>query len=171
MRFLRFLAIAGGFTALLYSQTTTTVSGFWNGGAQEVYSNGNESYCLKPTASSSADLTLNTGGGNNINSCIYLTYGTVKASQCGKNPTLSVTGLNSKLYKIVLAPETAQSNTAYTLSVTYDGTFDRCPDYYQAGYLGMSKENINFLLGLAGFLTAFLLVGSLTYILVTLGNF
>lgn len=159
-------------STLLYSKDLS-VDGIWNGGGAEVYTQGNQFYCFKPISGSSVDLKLKVSqsGWQTMQSCIYLTYGGVIASECKNDPTLSVEGLNDKLYKIVLAPEESANGVEYTLDVTYDGEFGRCSDYYQAGYLGMSIEDINFLLGVVGLLVVSALFGSLTYVILTLGNF
>ncbi|UCM99202.1 hypothetical protein LCX93_06560 [Sulfurimonas sp. SWIR-19] len=152
---------------LLYSKTIT-IDGVWNGGGKEVYTEGNEQYCLLNTGTQ-VELSLTTR--RRIYSTIYLTQGQVVASGRWRNPYLKVENLNKKLYKVVLAPDNPQNNSKYTLEVTYTGTFGRCTDYYQAGFLGMSIEQVNFILGLAGLFTALLFFGSITYVILTLGNF
>jgi len=151
---------------LLYSKTLT-IQGVWNGGGREVYTQGNEQYCLKSTGNSIVLQVSNTP----IYSTIYLTQLGVVAQGRWINPYLGVSPLNSKLYKVVLAPDTAQVNTAYTLTAQYTGTFGRCTDYYEAGFMGMSIEQVNFILALSGLFTALGFFGSITYIILTLGNF
>ena len=154
-------------STLLYSKTLT-IQGVWNGGGKEVYTKGNEQYCLKSTGTV---VKLNLSTATPIYSTIYLTQGSVVASGRWINPYLKVRRLNSKLYKIVLAPDTPQTNEAYTLTATFRGTFGRCSDYYEAGYLGMSIEQVNFILALSGLFTAISFFGAITYVILTLGNF
>jgi len=154
-------------STLLYSKTLT-IQGVWNGGGKEVYTKGNEQYCLKSTGTV---VTLNLSTATPIYSTIYLTQGSIVAQGRWINPYLKVKRLNSRLYKIVLAPDTAQVNEAYTLDVKFKGTFGRCSDYYQAGYLGMSIEEVNFILALSGLFTAIGFFSAITYVILTLGNF
>lgn len=154
-------------STLLYSKTLT-IQGVWNGGGKEVYTKGNEQYCLKSTGTV---VTLDVTTATPIYSTIYLTQGSIVAQGRWINPHLKVSNLNSKLYKIILAPDTAQTNTSYTLSLTFTGTFGRCSDYYEAGYLGMSIEQLNFMLALSGLFTAISFFGAITYVILTLGNF
>jgi len=153
---------------LLYSKSLT-ISGVWNGGGRDVYTKGNAQYCFKAKDSSTVKLDLNTQ--QNIYSTIYLTYGNVIASGRWINPYLKVKNLSDKMYKVILAPDTAQTDSNFTLNVTYKGTFGKCADYYQAGFLGMSIEDTNLILALSGVFTALLFFGSITYVILTLGNF
>ncbi len=155
-------------SSLLYSNSLT-IKGVWNGGGREVYTAGNEQYCFKADDNSTIELQLTTK--KDIYSTIYLTYGNVIASGRWKNPYLKVQDLDSKMYKVILAPDNKQKNSKYTLEVTYNGVFGRCTDYYQAGFLGMSIEDTNAILALSGVLTALLFFGSITYVILTLGNF
>jgi len=164
------LLLVGSLVASLLYSETLTVEGIWNGGGTEVYIQGNEHYCFKPTDGSSAIFKLNAKK-RNLDSCIYLTLGAVVASTCGNDPTLEVQSLSEELYKIIVAPVKSAKNVKYILDVSYNGQFGRCSDYYQAGYLGMSKEQINFILALSGLFTALGFFGSITYVILTLGNF
>ena len=158
-------------STLLYSQDLSTV-GFWNGGSEEVYAEGNEHYCFKPDDGSSALFELNVNK-SYFKSCIYITYGSVVAqSNCEKDPSLNVSNLSNKLYKVIVAPKKKANNVKYRLDVSnFSGAFGRCTDYYEAGYLGMKKEDINLVLALSGMFTAILFFGSITYVILTLGNF
>ncbi len=154
-------------STLLYSKTLT-IQGVWNGGGKEVYTKGNEQYCLKSTGSV---VKFNLKTTRPIYSTIYLTQGSIVAKGRWINPYLKVKNLNSKLYKIVLAPDTPQTNSTYSLTATFKGKFGRCSDYYEAGYLGMSIEEVNFILALSGLFTAIGFFGAITYVIITLGNF
>ena len=154
-------------STLLYSKTLT-IQGVWNGGGKEVYTKGNEQYCLKSTGSV---VKFNLKTTRPIYSTIYLTQGSIVAKGRWINPYLNVKNLNSKLYKIVLAPDTPQTNSTYSLTATFKGKFGRCSDYYEAGYLGMSIEEVNFILALSGLFTAIGFFGAITYVIITLGNF
>jgi hypothetical protein len=153
----------GALAPLLYSNTLT-LQGYFSGGSMEVYSAGSSYYCFLPAASSSAMWTLDT----QEEACIYLVRGEIVAKSCGVDPVLSVSGLSDTLYKIVLASGTEEP---YTLNVDYSGEFDRCTDYYQAGFLGVTIDQINFVLMLAGMLTAIGFFAAITYVILTLGNF
>ncbi|MBU1658343.1 hypothetical protein KKG72_04735 [bacterium] len=167
---LPFFIIGGLLVSSLYSQSQT-IDGVWNGGGTEVFAEGNQHYCFRPIKGSSIFLELDADS-RRFNSCIYLILGDVKASECGEDPVLEINNLDDKLYKIVLAPQENSDNEAYTLSATsYEGELGRCTDYYQAGYLSMSVEAVNALLAVAGLLTAAALYGSVTYVILTLGNF
>ncbi len=155
-------------SSLLYSNSLT-LKGIWNGGGREVYTAGNEQYCFKADANSTIELQLTTK--RNIYSTIYLTYGNVLASGRWKDPYLKVENLENKMYKVILAPDKKQTNSKYTLDINYNGVFGRCTDYYQAGFLGMKVEDINAILAFSGVLTALLFFGSITYVILTLGNF
>lgn len=154
----------GAFAPLLYSNTFV-VEGYFSGVSTEIYADGNEHYCLQPNnASSSAVIELD----SHSDACIYLADGSVLANSCGRDPSLNLNGLSNKIYKVVLA---SRSDRKYTVTVSLDGNFDRCTDYYQAGFLGMQIEDINMLLMLAGVLSAIGFYFSITYVILTLGNF
>jgi hypothetical protein len=155
-------------SSLLYSNSLT-IQGVWNGGGKDVYTKGNAQYCFKADDNSTIELQLNTT--KNIYSTIYVTYGNVIASGRWINPYLKVQNLSPKMYKVILAPDTAQVNSDFTLDVTYSGVFGKCSDYYQAGFLGMTIEDTNMILALSGVFTALLFFGSITYVILTLGNF
>jgi len=158
-------------SSLLYSKYLN-IQGVWNGGGREIYTKGNQQYCLKTTAGSSIRLKLTNNTVTPIYSTIYLTQGSIVGQARWINPYISVNNLNSKLYKIVIAPDTPQFNVDYNLTAYYySGTFGRCTDYYQSGYLGMSIEQVNFILALSGLFTAIGFFGSITYVILTLGNF
>jgi len=155
-------------SSLLYSNSLT-IKGVWNGGGKDVYTAGNEQYCFKSESNSTIELQLNTK--KKIYSTIYITYGNVIASGRWINPYLKVQNLDSKMYKVILAPDNPQKNTKFTLNINYKGVFGKCADYYQAGFLGMTTTDINAILALSGVLTALLFFGSITYVILTLGNF
>jgi len=154
---------------LLYSKTLI-IQGVWNGGGKDVYTKGNVQYCLKPKQGSRVILSISNTP-RTLYSTIYLTYGNVLAQGRWINPYLKVTNLSNQMYKVVLAPDTAQVNQPFTLTATYNGTFGKCTDYYQAGFLGMREEDINFILALSGVLSAVAFFGTITYVIITLGNF
>lgn len=154
----------GAFAPLLYCNTFE-VEGYFNGVSTEIYSDGSEHYCLQPNnTSSSATIQLDSYS----DACIYLADGSVLGTSCGRDPSLSLTGLSDKTYKVILA---SRSDRKYTLNVTIDGNFDRCTDYYQAGYIGMRTEDINLILMLSGVLSAIGFYAAITYVILTLGNF
>ncbi|MDY0121503.1 MAG: hypothetical protein RBR54_06125 [Sulfurimonas sp.] len=156
--------IYGAFAPLLYCNTFE-VQGYFNGvSSTEIYAEGSEHYCLKPIGSTGVTVELS----SDEFACIYLAYGNVLASTCDINPSFSVTGLSDNVYKIILASNVEHS---YSLYVTSSGEFDRCTDYYQAGYLGVSIDQINFVLLLAGVLSAIGFYSAITYVILTLGNF
>ncbi len=168
MKLATFIAGSLLLSPLLYSKNLT-VQGVWNGGGKEVYTKGNAQYCIRPNAGSAVTFNLTTQ--NAIYSTIYLTYGNVIAQGRWINPYLKVKHLQNKTYKVILAPDTPQVDSNFSLNVKYFGTFGKCADYYQAGFLGMSIQDVNFILSLAGLVTGIVLFGSLTYIILTLGNF
>lgn len=167
---MRFSILGGLLLAPLLYSNSLTLEGVWNGGGKEVYTYGNEKYCLKPNDGSSVTIT-NDADSRFLRSCIYLTYGGVLAEDCGRNPSLTINNLSEKIYNVVLAPEEAETNQAYTLEVTYDGAFGRCAEYYEAGFLGMSIEQLNFLYGLVAAINVSILFGAIIYVILTLGNF
>lgn len=154
---------------LLYSETQT-LDGVWYGGGQEIYTTGNEHYCLKPADGSTASFTL-TNDDRRFKSCIYIALGAELGGKCRNDPTLEIENLGSHMYKIIVAPEEPADGNTYTLEAEYEGTFGRCPDYYQSNFLGMRIEDINFLLGIIGIVTALSLFASVIYTVLTLGNF
>ena len=157
-------------SALLHSQSLSEV-GFWNGGSEEVYAEGNEHYCFAPEDGSSALFELNVNK-TNFKSCIYITYGSVvAASGCENDPALNVSNLSNKLYKVIVAPKRKSNNVKYRLDVNFNGKFGRCTDYYEAGYLGMREQDVNLVLAISGALTAIIFFGTITYVIITLGNF
>lgn len=153
----------GALAPLLYSNDLT-LQGYFSGGSMELYSAGSSYYCFLPSSGSSATFTLDT----QEEACIYLVRGEIVGKSCGVDPVLSVSGLNDTLYKIVLA---SSSQEAYSLNVNFLGDFDRCTDYYQAGFLGVTIEQINFVLMLSGMLTAIGFFAAIIYVILTLGNF
>lgn len=166
---MQYIVVVSFLASLLYSETLS-IEGVWNGGGKEIYTYGNETYCFKPTQDSSATFFLETKS-KPLESCIYLATDQVIGSICDQDPTLNLSSLSNITYKIVLAPEESVSKEQYIINANYDGLFGRCSDYYQSGYLGMSIEHVNFLLGLAGLFSAVILYGSITYVILTLGNF
>ena len=155
-------------SSLLYSNSLT-IKGVWNGGGRDVYTAGNAQYCFRADANSTIEIQLNTK--KKIYSTIYLTYGNIIASGRWINPYLKVQNLDPKMYKVILAPDNPQKNTKFNFDINYKGTFGKCTDYYQAGFLGMSIADTNAILALSGLLTALLFFGSITYVILTLGNF
>ena len=161
--------MAGSLLAPLLFASSQTINGIWHGGGPEVYTDGNEHYCIK---TDNGSLTISLDADNPLlDSCIFLTFGDVKAQQCGTDPNLTVSGLSNRIYKIVVAPGQEATSEGYSLTVDYSGTFGRCTDYYAAGFLGMTVSDVNFVLALAGLLTASAMFGAFTYIILTLGNF
>lgn len=160
--------------SLLYSQTLT-FEGLWNGGGQGVYTDGNEHFCFLPIDGSTGTFfitstyTDDTVGA--LNSCLYLVEDSVIGEQCAHFNFISFENLNNIMYKIIIAPETYHENSQYTLMATFNGEFGRCPDYTQSALLGINIEQFNFLLGLAGLFTALGFFGSISYVILTLGNF
>ncbi len=155
-----------GLYAPLYSQQYAEYRGVWNGGGKEVYTVGNERYCLRADEASDATIALS----SSRNSCIFITQGNLITHQCGNDPSISLSNLDG-LYNIVVGPTRKRTNLSYKVSADYNGEFDRCGDYYMSGYLGLSVENLNFVMALSGFLSALMFVGSITYVLLSLGNF
>lgn len=154
---------------LLYSQVQT-VDGIWNGGGKDIYTDGNQHYCLKPTAGSTAILKLRNGDVG-LRSCVYIALGEQLGGKCRNDPRLTVDALGDHMYKIIVAPELSATNVAYSLKVTYEGKFGRCPDYYQANFLGMNIEDVNYLLAMIGVISALTLIASVVYTILTIGNF
>ena len=163
-----FLVVFVGLFApiLLYSQQYSAYDGVWNGGGKEVYMQGNERYCLRADTGTDVTIALS----SSKKSCIFVTQGKLITDICGNNPSLSLSNMDG-LYNVVVSPNRKRTNLSYTVSADYNGEFDRCGDYYMSGYLGLSADNLNLAMSLAGLMTALMFVGSLTYIILTLGNF
>lgn len=161
------MIFAGVFApGLLYSQQYASYDGVWNGGGSEVYMQGNERYCLRADSGSDVTIALD----STRKSCIFVTQGKLITSQCGNDPSISLSNMDG-LFNIVVGPDRKRTNLSYTVSADYDGEFDRCGDYYMSGYLGLSADNLNLAMALAGVLTGLMFFGSLTYIILSLGNF
>ena len=171
MKLISFLMIGSLIAPLLLQAESQSWSGFFNGGGEEVYTAGNEHYCIVPVNDTSVKFTLDMDGDDD--SCVYLTLGSVKESECGDDPVLELDNVPGRMYKVVVAPKTPSDNIKYTITAEYDdgGVFGRCTDYYYAGYLSMTIEGVNMILAFGGVLIALLFFGALTYIFMTLGNF
>jgi len=155
---------------LLYSQSQTTVDGVWNGGGEDIYTKGNQHYCLFPDAGSEATFDLKNND-RRFRSCVYVALGEQLGGKCKNDPSITVKDLGSHMYKIIVAPEQSANGAEYSLTANFDGKFGRCPDYYQANFLGMKIEDVNFLLGIIGVISALTLISAVVYTILTIGNF
>lgn len=168
-----FIFLLGGLIApLLLMAESQTIEGYFNDGGEDVYTQGNEHYCIVPVDDTTVKFTLDLEE-DGLESCVYLTLGSVKESECDVDPILEINNIPGRMYKIVIAPVVPADNKKFTLTAEYEdgGIFGRCTDYYYAGYLNMDISSVNFILASMGLLTAIIFYGVVTYVVVTLGNF
>lgn len=104
-----FLLLLGSLTAPLLFAETQTITGYFNNGGQDVFTGGNEHYCLVAVDDTDVKFTLDLEE-DGLESCVYLTLGSVQESECDEDPVLELTEVPNRMYKIVLAPVVPADN-------------------------------------------------------------